>query len=252
MLLSVIVPVFNGEHFLPEAIASVRAQNYAPLEIIVVDDGSTDGTAEVVRTLGSNIRYLHQFNAGAAAARNRALKIAAGDIISFLDADDLWPNNKLALQLPIFRQDNAVQLVLGKTQRLWPIENGAGGVLFEPRTPPWGELLLGCALCRRSLFEQIGMFDPTLRIGEDTDWFFRARMVDVPTVWLEQVTLFYRRHQNSLTYGVDHTKSTIFPVLKRALQRQRHSHDTPAAEEGGRSSDAAGNNEQWPGERQSG
>ena len=99
VLLSVIMPVYNGAEFLAEAVASIVAQAYQPLEIIVVDDGSTDETATIVQSLGGEIRYLYQFNQGPAAARNAGLALAQGDLIAFLDVDDLWPADKLAQQM---------------------------------------------------------------------------------------------------------------------------------------------------------
>jgi glycosyltransferase involved in cell wall biosynthesis len=229
MLISVIVPVYNGERYLADAIASVWRQTSASLELIIVDDGSTDGTAALVRDLGPKVRVARQINQGPAVARNHGLELATGDLIAFIDADDLWPDDKLRLQLPILLADPAVQMVLGKVQRLWSMEDSAGNRRFELRTPPWGELLLGCGLFRRAVFARIGPFDPTLRTGEDTDWFLRAREVGVATAMLEQVTLFYRRHPDSLTAGID--KDPLFSILQRVLQRQRQARVAPDRQE---------------------
>src|SRR5262249_2428536 len=98
-LISCIVPVFNGERYLREALDSILAQTYQPLELIVLDDGSTDGTAALVAGYGERIRYLWQANAGEAGARNRGLSIAQGEFVAFLDADDLWHPEKLRRQL---------------------------------------------------------------------------------------------------------------------------------------------------------
>ncbi len=234
MLLSVIIPVYNGSAYLAAAIASVRQQSYSPLEIIVVDDGSTDGTADLVRRFGADTRCVAQSNKGPASARNRALDLATGEIIAFLDADDIWPPDKLQIQLPTLLQDDEIQISMGKTQRFWATEEisppPASGTL---RTPPWDELLLGCALCRRSVFAQIGVFDERLRIGEDTDWFLRARSADVPTAKVDAVTLYYRRHEASLTASIDHMQSTIFDVLRLALERRRQGRTYTQGLEGG-------------------
>src|SRR5579871_1893267 len=100
---SVIIPVYNAEAFLAQAVESVRRQTVKPLEIIVVDDGSTDNSAQVAARL--DVHYIYQPNRGPAAARNRALTAARGQFIAFLDADDLWPDNKLAMQTEILTQD---------------------------------------------------------------------------------------------------------------------------------------------------
>jgi glycosyltransferase involved in cell wall biosynthesis len=102
-LVSCIVPVFNGERYLAEALDSVLGQTYRALEVIVVDDGSTDGTPAVVRTFGARVRCVTQPNAGLAAARNRGLAAATAELVAFLDADDLWLPEKIACQMERFR-----------------------------------------------------------------------------------------------------------------------------------------------------
>ena len=98
-LISCVIPVFNGERYLGEALESVLAQSYQPLEVIVVDDGSTDETAEVARRYGERVRYVWQPNAGETAARNLGLTAAHGEFIAFLDADDVWDSEKLERQI---------------------------------------------------------------------------------------------------------------------------------------------------------
>ena len=118
-LISCIVPVYNGERYLGEAIDSILAQTYGPLEIIVVDDGSTDGTAEVVATYGDQVRYLWQPNAGQAAARNHGLSVTQGEFISFLDADDLWHPEKLDRQIARFRTRAELEFCVTHVQNFW-------------------------------------------------------------------------------------------------------------------------------------
>ena len=100
-VVSVVMPAYNAERFVDEALESVLKQSYQRLEVIVVDDGSTDGTAARVQAYGNPVRYLQQVNAGVGAARNRGLEAATGDYIAFLDADDLWRPEKLDVQLEI-------------------------------------------------------------------------------------------------------------------------------------------------------
>jgi glycosyltransferase involved in cell wall biosynthesis len=219
-LVSVIIPAYNDERYLAEAIGSVRKQAYAPYEIIIVNDGSTDGTVALARSLGPDVRIVNQDNLGPAAARNRGIGLAKGDLIAFLDADDVWPDDKLSLQVPPLLAEPGIEISMGMVQRLWLVENDDADRRFELRTPPSGVLLLGSAVCRRDTFDRIGIFDETLRIGEDTEWFFRARKVGVEIRILEQVTLYYRRHPDSLTAGVDHTPHFL-SVLHKTLMRQR-------------------------------
>ena len=112
-MVTVIIPVYNGEEYLAEDIESVLGQTYHPLEIIVVDDGSTDDTATVASRFKELVRYIYQPNSGPAAARNRGLKMARGEVIGFVDADDLWVENKLDLQLGLLADNPSVQIVIG-------------------------------------------------------------------------------------------------------------------------------------------
>ena len=100
-LISVVVPVYNGERYIAEAIDSVLAQEYKNIEIIAVNDGSTDGTEKILRSY-ANVRYLHQSRKGVSAARNKGIKCSSGEFIAFLDADDLWTKDKLKIQNSFF------------------------------------------------------------------------------------------------------------------------------------------------------
>ena len=138
--ISVIIPVYNGEAFLAEAVASVQEQSLAPNEIIIVDDGSEDGTVAVIESLGPEIRSIRQTNAGPAAARNRGLEMASGDFISFIDADDLWLPGKLKSQAQRLNGDPTIQLVLGATQRVRQSNQqkaGGAGPNLTPTGPVW-------------------------------------------------------------------------------------------------------------------
>ncbi len=217
---SVIVPVYNGEQFLAEAVASVRAQNYAPLEIIIVDDGSTDGTAEVARGLGDDIQYVYQPNAGPAAARNRGVRLARGELIAFQDADDLWVDDKLAWQLALLAQHPAAQGVLGQSQRVQLDADGMlsplPGVLGAPRLQP----LLHTALFRGKIFNRVGLLDETLRCGEDLDWYLRALEQDIALITHPETVLLYRQHQANLTRNWS-IKSQLLRMIKRSLDRRK-------------------------------
>src|SRR5438045_3634651 len=118
-MVSCIVPVYNGEPYLREAIKSILAQTHRPIELIVVDDGSTDGTAEIVRVFIDHVKYVCQFNAGAAAARNRGIGLACGEFVAFNDADDLWHEEKLERQLARFRVRPELAYCVTHCQNFW-------------------------------------------------------------------------------------------------------------------------------------
>jgi glycosyltransferase involved in cell wall biosynthesis len=118
-LISCIVPVFNGERYLGETLESILAQTHRPIEIIVVHDGSTDGTARVTAGYDERVRYLKQDNAGPAAARNLGLDAARGDFVAFLDADDLWHAEKLERQMACFETRPELDYCLAHAQNFW-------------------------------------------------------------------------------------------------------------------------------------
>lgn len=213
--ISVIVPTFDGAATIVDAIESVRAQ-HVPLEIIVVDDGSTDDTARVLETL-SNVHAVRQENAGPAAARNRGVLLARAPLLAFLDDDDVWMPQKLRHQIELFEANPNASIVLGHTafQSLDP--QGGWKSVAEPH------LLyhLGAALCRRDAFDRIGMFDPALRSSEDVDWFFRARDAGLEIVVSPEVVQIHRRNGSNMTRGKDLRELGFIEAVKRSLDRRR-------------------------------
>ena len=224
---SVIIPAYNCAHFLPEAVDSIRRQNHPALEIVIVNDGSTDATAEVAASFGDRVRCVHQANGGCAAARNAGLEAARGEFVSFLDADDLWPEDTLARQLPVLTGSLQAGIVLGKTQALSLVESAGGEPAhFEPFAYPWHMTILGSALCRRRVFETVGRFDVAIENGsDDVDWFFRAWECGVETILIDPVTLLYRMHSTNLTADGGSKTRNLLRALKRSLGRRRERND---------------------------
>jgi len=218
---SVIVPVYNGAKFLSEAVASIWQQNYHPLEIIIVDDGSTDETAELARSLGKDIRYAYQRNSGPAAARNKGLEMARGDIIAFLDVDDLWPPNKLQIQVTRLINDPNLDVVLGRVKFIKLPGAPEINIQFESPDSTLVNAYLGSGVFRKSVFDKVGVFDETLRYSEDHDWFLRAREQGVSMTIVEQVTLHYRLHGNNMTQDKNAKGFQLTQVLKKSLDRRR-------------------------------
>lgn len=220
-LVSVILPVFNGAEFIAEAVASVWRQDYPALEVIIIDDGSTDATPDVVASLSGDICYVRQVNAGPAAARNRGLEIARGDLIAFLDADDLWPANKLAWQLPALMDTPSVDIVMGLTQTMRAFDNEENTPTLQPALPPRLAFHLGSAVMRSGVFAQVGTLNEALRYSEDVDWFTRAREYGAPFLVRPDLALFYRLHARNMTRGKDVADLNVMKVLKRSLERRR-------------------------------
>lgn len=220
-LISVLIPVFNAERFLADALDSVRAQNRTDLEIIVVDDGSTDGSGSVVRRY-PEVRYLRQENAGPSAARNRLLAEARGKFIAFLDADDVFPAEKLAWQLDVFKREPAVDLVVGRVY-YWYFE----GTPPDRQRFPDDEsqnvwmIVVGSALIRRAVFERVGTFDETLRASEDLDWFNRVREQSIAIRSVPEVALWYRQHTTNLVHDTTLLRHTTLVAFRNSLARRR-------------------------------
>jgi len=221
---SVIIPVFNGELYLAEALESVLAQTHRPFEIIVVDDGSTDGTAAVAQRFGAAVRYDPRPNGGAAAARNRGIELAAGDFLAFLDADDVWVDDKLANQMQAFADDPALEIVFGEVQQFLspelpedtrrqikiPVERSAGKHV-------------GAMLIRAEAFRKVGPFRSDWKVGEFIDWYARAEEHGLETRTLPSVVMRRRLHKASQgTYQRQH-RADYVRVLKAALDRRRRS-----------------------------
>ena len=216
--ISVIVPAYNAGTFISEALASIRRQTLAPLEVIVVDDGSTDDTAAQVATAELDVRYEYQPNQGPAAARNRGLALARGELLAFLDADDVWPLHKLAVQVQALRTAPEAPLVMGQIQFL---RQAPGKKRYTLEPAQQRAMLVGCLLARRGAFERVGGFDPALRMSEDTDWFIRAREAELGLTQVPETVLHYRRHTASLTSGKTSQDLPLAEVLKRSLDRRR-------------------------------
>jgi glycosyltransferase involved in cell wall biosynthesis len=220
-LVSVVVPAFNAVRFLPEALASIVRQGYEPLEIVVVDDGSSDGTGEVARASRARPVVIEQPNRGPAAARNRGIAAAKGELIAFLDADDLWPDGKLALQVPRLMEDASLDVVLGQIRYEALDDRTLDGIRFDAPEGVLTNVNLGAGVFRRNVFDRVGLFDESLRFSEDQDWFLRARELDAGIAVLGEVTLRYRLHAGNMTRGKSGRELALTSVLKRSLDRRR-------------------------------
>ena len=197
-LVSVIIPTFNRAAFLPEALASVYAQNGAPLQVIVVDDGSTDHTAEVVREWGADLEYVYQANRGPAAARNTGIRHAKGEWVTFLDSDDVWPANALRRQLELTETYPSARVIWGTVQIMRQHETNLAS--FEPVGLPVLAHQFGTKLIHRTLFEstQVGLLNESAFTGEDADWLCRLFEQPVEIVVHQEVVSFYRWHRTNL------------------------------------------------------
>ena len=219
-LLSVVIPVLNGERFVAEAVGSVLAQRWPSLEIIIIDDGSTDGTEAEVRRLPCDVHYFKQENLGPAAARNRGIRDASGDYIAFLDVDDLWPEHTITALMEELLHDPELDVARGYSQVM---EHDPSTGTYEYRGNPKESFphSIACCVFRKRAFDKVGWFDKTLLFGEDTDWFNRAAELNLSMKRIEAVTLHVRRHGLNMTHEKTLVELNMLKVLKKSLDRQR-------------------------------
>jgi glycosyltransferase involved in cell wall biosynthesis len=230
-LASVIVPVYNGERYLAEALESIEAQDYRPLEVIVVDDGSDDSSLAIAGAFPS-VRRLRQEHTGAAAARNRGLTAARGEFISFHDADDVMVPDKLSVQVGYLVEHPEVGCVLARATPF-----------LEPGTPPppWlaremtggdaGIVYFVSAVVRRAAAARVGGFNEAYRLCDDVDWLGRLRSAGVEIAVLDSVVARRRIHSSNLTHELQPMVSERMHVLKdridRARLQARHAREGP-------------------------
>jgi glycosyltransferase involved in cell wall biosynthesis len=231
---SVIIPVYNGERYIGAALESVLAQTSRPGEILVIDDGSGDGTAQAVQLFARRcevpLRYIRQENRGPAAARNRGLALARGEVIAFQDADDVWTDNKLAVQLDLLTSRPEAEVVLGSLQVMSTAPDGQ----LEPCTGRWANPrllpILQAAIFRRHVFHRVGLLAEQLRQSEDLDWYIRALEMDINLLVHREVVLLYRRHQTNLTLNSGQNDHHFLLAVKRSIDRRRARTDQPTAQ----------------------
>jgi len=221
-MVSVVIPVHDAAAFVADAVASVREQSRPPDEIIVVDDASTDGSGEIAAALGADIRVIrHERNQTLPGARNTGVEACTGDIVVFLDADDLWAPDKTERQLALLDEHPDVSIVVGRTHKMRRVETDDSAGRFEL----WGEpellLSMGAAAIRRPAFDRVGRYDLSLAFTCDWDWFMRARELGVPIRTHTDVVQYYRRHEHNLTEDADHGNRDTLAMLRKSLGRRR-------------------------------
>lgn len=224
---SCIIAVYNGRQYLAEAIESLRAQSRPVDEIIVVDDGSTDDSAEIAAGFGPPVRCLRQENAGQSAARNHGVRVSRGELLSFLDADDLIHPNKIERQLQCFAEAPELMLMNAYARNFWSPEvpedqrrlTGWQAVTHSSQPFP---AFIATWLFRRDAWQRVGGFDENRRFGEDSDWLDRVRFSGMPIETIPAVLARRRLHQTNLTRThYDHHIEGIQHFVKERIARLR-------------------------------
>ena len=222
---SVIIPNLNMARYLPDAVASILRQGVPVAEILIIDAGSDDDSLAVIADLAGRhpqVRPLQSDKKNPSAVRNRGLAEARGEIIGFLDADDLWPADKLSRQLARLAGEPPVRVVSGFVQYFDRLDRENLVPAADSRLETLFHVHLGAAVFHRSVFEEVGPFNENLLYSEDVDLLLRIREADIPMTILRAHTLYYRRHDGSLMSKSDHAKERDFKsALANSLVRRR-------------------------------
>jgi glycosyltransferase involved in cell wall biosynthesis len=210
--ISVVIPAYNAERFLGEALDSALSQDPRPAEILVVDDGSIDETAQIAASFGDSVILLRRENGGIGAARNTGLEHATAEFLTFLDADDVWPPGRLKALGEAFVADDTLDGAFGSV-----VEFGEG--LTEG--PPTQASLASSLLIRRASFERVGSFREDLRVGEFIDWYARAQEAGLRFAAIPYVVLRRRLHETNTGRLQRDARPDYVRVLRAALERRR-------------------------------
>jgi glycosyltransferase involved in cell wall biosynthesis len=220
--ISVVIGVYNAEAYLAEAVDSVLMQDYRPLELIVVDDGSTDGSGEVAQRY-EEVRLIQQANAGNGSARNTGLQAATGEFLAFLDADDRFTAGKLSLQMRALDEDPDLDMVFGHVQEFVSpeLDEETRATIRPPAATPMPWTAPNLMLIRRASFDRVGLFSTAVRVGVTVDWFARADEAGLRHRILPQTVLERRLHTQNNGLRERDSRSQYLQVLKAALDRRR-------------------------------
>ena len=223
-LITCIVPAHNAERFLGDTLESILKQTYRCVEIIVVDDGSTDNTAVVVAEYDGKVRYMRQPNTGASAARNCGLAVARGELIALLDADDLWHSEKLARQSSYLRGRCDVGATFTHVQNFWidALRDEAERFRNHRIMQPLPGYVASTMMAKRTAFGEVGVFEARLQQADVADWVLRARDKGIGVDMLPDVLTRRRIHQlNQSRVKQDESWDEYLRLLKANLDRRR-------------------------------
>jgi glycosyltransferase involved in cell wall biosynthesis len=227
--ITVIAPARNATAFYLSWLRAIEVQKYERLEAILIDDGSKDYDApDGLRALAEKappfVRYMRTEGVGPAEARNLAINASESEYLAFLDLDDLWAPGHLQRLVSVLEANPEAGIVQGQIRKIMTGDNGE--LLYCSN--PYNFVNLGSAVYRRSVFEQAGLFDPTLRFGEDFDHIVRCWELGIIKIVLPDVSLLYHRHDGNMTNGKSTVDLGAVRVYKRRLDRMRQGLVDPA------------------------
>ncbi|HKP24727.1 MAG TPA: glycosyltransferase family A protein [Dongiaceae bacterium] len=225
MKVSVIIPVYNGSKYLAATLETVLGQSYPLHEIIVIDDGSTDSSPSILSGYGERLRVTRQSNRGVAATRNVGLQQASGELITFIDQDDLWPVDRTKILVEALQADPKAQVATGLVDILY--ERARPASPLDNFSTTMREYFVGSLLIRKEVFDILGPFHTGIGYADDVDFMMRRREANIATVYVDQVTLKYRLHEENTSGDRDVTNRHLMAALRESLQRRRKAGGQP-------------------------
>ena len=218
---SIVIPLYNGEAHILETVESARSQDYPNTEIIVVDDGSTDGAAKLVSGL-PEVTYFFQENQGNAAARNTGIERSSGDLVALLDQDDIWLPHKLSRQVAALQQNPASGFAIcHAVLKLQPGMALPAAYKPEMAQGPFPAYLPSALMMRRETLARVGGFDTNFAMGNDSDWFFRAKDAGVNGVVVPEVLFEVRVHATNQGHDVTAMRQDLMKAVRASALRKR-------------------------------
>jgi glycosyltransferase involved in cell wall biosynthesis len=217
---SVVVAVRDGAAHLAEALDSVLTQQPVPSEVVVVDDGSTDGTPDLLATYEASVRGVRQERLGIGAALNRGIAASSGDLVAFCDADDRWLPGRVAAQLAAFESGPEVDVVGGRVVEFLSPEAAELSGRVRVSGAPARARLLQALVVRRAALLAVGPFDESLRHGVGLDWVSRADAHGLRVAWIDDVVVERRIHRANMGHETDAARADLLAVLRRDRRRR--------------------------------
>ncbi|MCP5004008.1 MAG: glycosyltransferase [Planctomycetes bacterium] len=222
LLVSVIIPTYNYAHFIERCINSVLSQTYKNIEIIVVDDGSSDNTVYILKKYGKKINYYSQKNSGLSNARNTGIKFSKGDVLQFLDSDDILATTAIEDRIKLMDADKMVIIcrnqLFEKFTENGPVSVGeyklpaiksAKAILYSNIAP------VHAFLVHKNVVNQIGLFDESLDACEDYDYWFRVYKSGFEFSFCNKVLVYYQKHSDSMSSDIDNQRLHDYLLKKR-------------------------------------
>lgn len=225
MKVSVIITACNSEKFIDDAIKSVLSQTIKDFNLIIIDDGSTDATGEIIRKYDNQLEYLYHENKGSAYTYNVGLKKATGEYVAFLDADDIWLNDRLEKHLKFFEKNSSIEFSYGMQKYFTSENENFPSVIPEPlRTDPHIGFTLSTLMLKKEVINHVGLFDEQLGSSADFDWYSRAKNLKTKIEFLNELVTLRRIHDSNLSYkNMEQQRNLRFEILKKNILRKNKS-----------------------------